>query len=286
MSIIDARVRLPQDVRPEGRYSAHPAQLEQYDKRLRLSEKLNESTIRDLLDSMEADGISLGVMHAESEGGEKAHELNESLAEVMAQHEGRFIGVGCVDSGARYPKEMLSQAKASAAMGFVGVSIQPAFASVDMDDRRLYPLYAYLEDHGLILAVHTGINYSRLHPMSHESPARLDRIACDFPDLRIMACHAGWPWTAEIAAVALRHPTIYLEFGALAPRYVAKQGAGWDTLFGLMPNLLSEQILYGSDWPVMSQNRAIQEWRESGLDPDTLTRLFESNARRLFRVDD
>lgn len=285
MTIIDARVRLPQDVRPEAAYSGHPAQLEQYDKRLSLSDKLNQGSLRDLLTSMDAEGVSVAAMHAESEGGEQAHALNEALAGVIAKHPGRFIGIGCVDAGATYPREMIGQARSSAELGFVGISIEPAFACIDMDDRKLYPLYAYLEDHGLLLAVHTGINYSRLHPMSHESPARLDRLACDFPDLRIMACHAGWPWTAEIAAVALRHPTVYLEFGALAPRYVAKQGAGWDTLFGMMPNLLSEQILYGSDWPVMGQQRAIQEWRESGLDADTLRLLFESNARRLLGLD-
>ncbi|MEV4182417.1 amidohydrolase family protein [Streptosporangium canum] len=102
-----------------------------------------------------------------------------------------------------------------------------------------------------------------MHPLRHERPELLDQVACDFPDLKLIACHAGWPWVTEYCAVARRHPTVYLEFGALAPKYVAKAGTGWDALFGMMRNVLRDQVLYGSDWPMMSPARAIAEWREA-----------------------
>jgi hypothetical protein len=35
------------------------------------------------------------------------------------------------------------------------------------------------------------------------------------------------------------------EFGALAPKYVSRPGTGWDALFGMMGNVLREQVLYG-----------------------------------------
>ncbi|MBV9172511.1 MAG: amidohydrolase family protein, partial [Chloroflexi bacterium] len=123
---------------------------------------------------------------------------------------------------------------------------------------------------------------SRMHPIRHERPELLDQVACDFPDLRLIACHAGWPWATEFAAVARRHPTVYLEFGAIAPKYVARPGTGWDAMFGMMSNLLQDQILYGSDWPMMSPERAIAEWRQSGLSEASLSALLSANARRLF----
>jgi predicted TIM-barrel fold metal-dependent hydrolase len=38
-------------------------------------------------------------------------------------------------------------------------------------------------------------------------------VTCDSPDLTLIAAHAGWPWATEFAAVARRHPTVFLEFG-------------------------------------------------------------------------
>lgn len=280
--VIDARVRLPQDQRPRTTYSAPRQQTTQYDKVLGLTAKMNAGTLASLLAALDAEGIEQAVMHAESEGGEDADELNERLLTVLEQHPDRFVGMGCVDVAGQLPSQIARQAERAGDVGLKGVSFQPAFFGLDIDDRRLYPLYSRAEEAGLVVALHTGINYSRLHPMRHERPDNLDQVACDFPDLKLMACHAGWPWATEYAAVARRHPTVYLEFGALAPKYVAKPGTGWDAMFGMMPNVLRSQILYGSDWPMIEPSRALREWRESGLPPETLKALFSTNAAALF----
>jgi uncharacterized protein len=285
MTIIDARVRLPQDQRPTARYEAPARQTEQYDRVLGLTDKMNSGTLADLLRVMDAEGIGRAVMHAESEGGEDADELNAGLRAVLDAHPDRFVGIGCVDVGSPSPTAIVRQAMRAYEMSLLGVSFQPAFFGLDIDDRRLYPLYSRAEELGLIVAVHTGITYSRMHPIRHERPELLDQVACDFPELRLIACHAGWPWATEFAAVARRHPTVYLEFGALAPKYVARSGTGWDAMFGMMPRLLREQILYGSDWPMMQPRRALAEWRGSGLPAEALEALFAGNARRLFGLD-
>jgi hypothetical protein len=50
----------------------------------------------------------------------------------------------------------------------------------------------------------------------------------------------------------------------------------------MMPNVLREQVLYGSDWPMMAPQRALAEWRQSGLPPAALDALLRGNAERLF----
>jgi predicted TIM-barrel fold metal-dependent hydrolase len=284
VKIIDARVRLPQHLRQNAAYTAPPRQSEQYDRVLNLTDKLNAGTLTDLLSTMDAEGIDHAVMHAESEGGESAEALNESLLKVIAEHPGRFSGIGAVDTNPLRPTKIARQVAAAADAGLLGVSLQPAFTGVDIDDRVLYPMYARAEELGLIVALHTGITYSRMHPLKHERAELLDQVACDFPDLRLIACHAGWPWVTEYCAVARRHPTVYLEFGGLAPKYVAKPGTGWDTLFTMMPTVLREQVLYGTDWPVMAPERALAEWRAAGLPEPALTALFAGNACRLFNL--
>jgi hypothetical protein len=245
---------------------------------------MNAGTLRGLLATMDEEGIGFAVMHAESEGGEDAEALNNALRSVIEAHPDRFVGMGCVDIGHPLPTHLVRQVAAIGESGLVGASFQPAFFGLDIDDRHLYPLYSRAEELGLVIAVHTGITYSRMHPMRHERPELLDQVACDFPDLTLIACHAGWPWATEYAAVARRHPTVFLEFGGLAPKYVAKAGTGWDALFGMMPNVLREQVLYGSDWPVMDPARALREWGASGLDERALRALTHDNAVRVFGI--
>ena len=97
MTIIDARVRLPQDRRPNLAYSAPPGQTEQYDRVLGLTDKMNNGRLADLITDLDANQISHAVMHAETEGGESADALNDALCGVLAEHPGRFTGVATVD---------------------------------------------------------------------------------------------------------------------------------------------------------------------------------------------
>ncbi|WP_433336639.1 amidohydrolase family protein [Spirillospora sp. CA-294931] len=286
MTVVDARVRLPQHLRGNAEYRVPARQSESYDRVLGLTGKMNAGTLPALLAAMDAEGVGHAVMHAETEGGEAAPALNEAVARVVAEHPGRFSGVGTVDLDAPRPTRAARQTADVHAAGLLGVALQPAFFGLDIDDRLLYPVYSRAEELGLVVAVHTGVTYSRMHPMRHERPELLDQVACDFPDLKIVASHAGWPWVTEFCAVARRHPTVHLEFGGLAPKYVAKPGTGWDALFGMMPNVLRDQVLYGSDWPVIEPARALSEWRASGLPADALDALFAGNARRLFAIPD
>lgn len=81
----------------------------------------------------------------------------------------------------------------------------------------------------------------------------------------MIACHASWPWIPEIVAVARRHPNLLLDFGGLAPKYIGKPGSGWEMLYHFMNNLLQDQLLFATDWPAFSPERAVSEWKELNL---------------------
>ena len=99
-----------------------------------------------------------------------------------------------------------------------------------IDDRVLYPVYAKADELGLQVAVHTGINYTVSYPIRNDQPLQVDQVACDFPGLVLIACHAGWPWVTEMVAVLRKHPNVYAEFGGLAPRYVCEPNTGWEVM--------------------------------------------------------
>jgi predicted TIM-barrel fold metal-dependent hydrolase len=276
-AVVDFRVRLPHDHRPPVEVPASLA--EGYDAVLGLGSTYDKTTA-DLDADLRAAGVTYAVAHAEYEIGDIADALNEATA-ALCEDDPTRLGFGTVSLDAHSASRMVRQVRRVASLGLRGINLQPSFFGRAIDDAMLYPVYASAEEAELVVAVHTGVNYSRAHPIDGEQPVRLDRIACAFESLRLVACHAAWPWTAELAAVARRHPQVYVEFGGVAPKYVDKPGTGWEPLRVLMDNVLSEQVLFASDWPALAPDRCIAEWRATGLKPATLTALLGGNAQRL-----
>jgi predicted TIM-barrel fold metal-dependent hydrolase len=234
-----------------------------------------------LLQDMDQAGVDHAIVHAEYELGDPVDELNEAVAKLVAEDPRRFSGYGTVSLQPLNVMRAVRQVAAIADFGLRGVNLQPSFFGIPIDHPQLYPVYAKACELGLGVGLHTGINYSSHRPIKNDHPLQLDQVACDFDGLTLVACHAGWPWAAEMVAVARKHPTVHLEFGGLAPKYVGAAGTGWEPVFRFMNNLLSDQVLFGTDWPVFPMDRALAEWRELGLKPPVLEGLLGGNARRL-----
>ena len=278
MTVIDFRVRLPTELRPP--VSMPPEYVDQYDAVLGL-EARRDLSAEALVAEMVAAGVSHAVVHAEYEYGDPADDMNEAVAALVARDPERFSGYGTVSLSPMRTMRAVRQVARSAELGLRGINIQPSFFGMPIDHAQLYPVYAKACELGLAVGVHTGINYTSHLPIKHDHPLQLDQVACDFPDLTLIACHAGWPWAAEMVAVARKHPKVYLEFGGLAPKYVGAAGTGWDVVFRFMNSLLAGQVLFGTDWPVFPMDRALAEWRGLGLKPAVLDGLLGGNASRL-----
>lgn len=278
--IVDARVRLPQDRRPAVEEAdAPPRLLAGYQAALSVLATA-QLTTGELLAELD-DAGAVAVVHAEFEWGDPADALNEAVAELVAEHPARLTGVGTVSQERIDVPRAVRQVGRVAELGLLGICVQPAFFDLRLDDRRLYPVYAKALELGLLVWVHTGINYSRAHAMDGEHPMLLDRVLVDLPELRMVAAHGGWPWTAELAAVARRHPNLFVEFGGLAPRYLTHPGAGWQPLTHHVDTLLREQVLFASDWPVQPVAATAAQWRELGLRAETVAAALGGNAERL-----
>jgi predicted TIM-barrel fold metal-dependent hydrolase len=283
--VIDFRVRLPEELRPARESSAARAYTSQYEAVFGPSMAAGrEKTLADLVAEMDESGVERAVIHNEYEtgaGADPAEAMNDALARVIGQHPGRFEGFGCVSTEPVAPMRAYRQVQQIAELGFIGVTIEPAFQGVATDDRRFYPLYAKASELGLAVAVHSGVNYTLHQPMINSHPMQLDQVACDFPELVLIACHGGWPWTAELVAVARKHPNVFIEFGGIAPKYIAQPGTGWDVMHRFMNTLLGDRVLHGTDWPTMSMARVLAEWREADIRPAVREGLLGGNAARL-----
>jgi predicted TIM-barrel fold metal-dependent hydrolase len=278
MTVIDFRARLPHDLRPAEELPAEYR--DQYDRVLDLTAK-TQRTLADLRADMAAAGVDHAVVHAEYETGDPADALNESLAKLVADDSEHFSGFGTISMERFSIRRALDQLQHIKDLGLVGVGCQPSFVGMAIDDRRMYPIYARAGELGLPVAVHTGINYTTHQPIKNDHPLQVDQVACDLPDVTIIACHAGWPWATDMVAVMRKHPSVYAEFGGLAPKYVLAPNTGWEVMHRFMNSVLSEQVLFGTDWPVYQMDAALSEWRTGDLKPHVLEALTGGNAERL-----
>lgn len=279
---VDARVRLPAELRPELA-PPHSGYTSRYEAVLDTATS-GEKTLVDLRADMQAAAVSGAVVHAEYEFGDVADALNEAVAQLVQDEAAVVAGIGTVSMHDVPVMQRVRQARRVSELGLAGVNIQPSFFGLPIDDRSLYPFYAAASEDHLVVFVHTGVNYTAHRPIRNDHPLQLDQVACDFPDLRLVACHGGWPFVPEMVAVARKHPQVFLDFGGLAPKYVGRAGSGWDPLFGVMNSLLRDQILFATDWPVFPMDRAIREWQSLGLRDDTVDRLLRGNAVDLLGI--
>jgi predicted TIM-barrel fold metal-dependent hydrolase len=277
---VDARVRVPREMFPESS-DEPPHLLDGYQRVLKTKQRNAGQSVDTLLRAMDEASIDHAIVHAEYEYGDPADGLNRVVAGMVESHPDRLSGYGTVTLRDINPSRAYEQVREVAEMGLAGINIQPGFFRLEIAAKELYPIYAHADELDMTMAVHTGINYARPRPIKTESPLGLDEVAGHFPDLRLIACHAAWPWAAEMAAVARRHPNVYFDFGGMAPKYVARPGTGWDPLFGFLNNHLAGQALFASDWPSFDIVRAAQEWAEIELRDATRHALMGGNAQKL-----
>ena len=95
-------------------------------------------------------------------------------------------------------------------LGMVGLTLWPCFQQMFCNDRRYYPLYEKCVEHDVVFESHCSVNFSQTKRMDLAHPKYLDEVACDFPELKIIADHGGWPWINEVVAQAWRHYHFYI----------------------------------------------------------------------------
>jgi predicted TIM-barrel fold metal-dependent hydrolase len=101
-----------------------------------------------------------------------------------------------------------------------------------------------------------------------------------------VACHGGWPWADELAAVAWKHGNVHIDFGAISPKYLLRGNTGYEVSWNLAQGQFPDRLLFGSDWPTISVGRLGREFADQGLTPDTHPGFFHGNAERLLGLDE
>jgi hypothetical protein len=212
---------------------------------------------------------------------------NEQVAALMARDE-RLIGFASVDPQNHNAADELRVAVDR--FGLRGLKLDPALQQFALNDReRAYPLYEVCIELDIPVLVHCGLSWAPLGQAARAHPLDLEMPVQELPELKVIIAHLGWPWTAEAMMLAIKHRNVHLDTSVLfggppadALRKAIDSTVGLATLNRSLP----DQIVFGSNYPRVDPKRAAHAVRDLGLPASLERRIFDTNARRLLKLED
>lgn len=208
---------------------------------------------------------------------------NEAVAEVVATYPDRFIGFAGVDpnKGMTAVREL---EHAVTVLGLRGLNLQCFENRLAIDDRRMYPLYSKCIELDIPVNIHVGVNFSLKSSPDFGRPEMLDRVLCDFPELRVCAAPPGWPWVQELLSVAWRHPNLWIGLVAMRPKLLNVDHSGYGPLLQYGRTVLKDRMIAGTAWPMQPMQRVIEEIRALPVEAEIADLWLGGNAKTFLRL--
>lgn len=211
---------------------------------------------------------------------------NDMLAAACRKHSDVFRGLAGIDPA--MGRLALDEARrAKEFLGLSGLKFNPGRQHFFPNDPRFYPLWELASELGLISLFHTGMmgNGAGMpgglgFKLKYTAPIpNLDDIAADFPNLKIISAHPGFPWQDEQLALARHKGNVFIDLSGWAPRYFSPE------LVRQANSILADKCLFGSDWPVLAPDRWVAEFAELNISDENRHKIMLDNARRLFNIE-
>ena len=237
-----------------------------------------------MLKSMETGGVEKAVLQAEYNGSDDYRKINEAAIRITEKYPDKFPACFmCLNPQTN--DDMVKVVERGAKdHGFRGINLQAWAVRVSTTDSRFWPVYDLCQKMDLIVTIHSSISFNVDRSLYYSHVSHLDKIACDFPNLKLVANHGGWPWVLEMIAIAWKHPNVYIELGGVSPKYFGTPGSGWEPLMQYGNSLLQNQVLFATDC-MLPHKRCVDEVKDLSLKEEVKRKWLGENAARLLQLD-
>lgn len=235
-------------------------------------------TVSEVVEMMDEHNVVKGVVTGRDCSTTYAAAANNAgVIEFVREYPNKFLGFMGVDPHKGMPglRELVKQIEG----GMHGAAIDPYLAKLPVNDAKYYPVYTKCCDLDIPIVVSTGP--ATLVPgavMEHAAPRYIDYVARDFPELKIVLSHGGYPWVNEAIMVTERNENVYMELSEYE-----KHPLG-EAYVQAAINLIGDKLLFASAHPGADFRDAIQMYKDLNLPVDVLERIFYLNAKELLKL--
>jgi predicted TIM-barrel fold metal-dependent hydrolase len=235
-------------------------------------ENRRDVTLARLREEAERGGVTKIVISATAFPGSPCD--NRAVARIVAQAPELLVSCASVDprDGMVAVRELR---RAVSDDGMRGLKLLPFLYDLPPNHAVYFPLYAACVDLAipvLILTGHTAV----MKRSEVGRPIHLDDIALHFPDLVIIAGHAGYPWTDELISAAWKHPNVFIDTSGHRPKHFTP------ALRQFMNSWGRDKVMFGTGYPLMDYAGPLAEIDSLQLKPEALEKFLWSNAARVW----
>ncbi len=117
-----------------------------------------------------------------------------------------------------------------------------------INDPDLWPFYERAQELNIVLDIHTGMSWCPPQASKYANPIFLDDVCRDFPELRIIAFHMGYPFCDQLNMVAMGHPNLYVCLSLLVPWAVTAPRKFAKIIGEALRWVGPDKIIWGTDY--------------------------------------
>jgi len=216
---------------------------------------------------------------------EEPRNTNEYVIELATNYPAAFAGVlASLDVGGENPDRLLQRAAELLKNPRVkGFKFHPPDQGFYPNDRKYYGLWEILASGNKPVMFHVGFTVLGANSeggkgigLDYGRPIHLDTLARDFPRMKIIAAHPGWPWQEELIGVLTHKKNIYVDTSG----YLAEQLP--EMFQSAIRGRLQDKALFGTDFPYVDLGQALSSFDKLALKDAVKEKILFSNASRLF----
>lgn len=208
----------------------------------------------------------------------------------LGRREKRILPFAAIDIGLFFGDgtAMMEEVEEKLKMGVRGVKMVPAVTGSFPADRRMFPLYARLQEVGVPVLADSGTGDGLgVHlDRAYGEPANFAEVFRHFPRLKLIMAHLPSAYWDQRLEIAREFPQVYFDTacGFNGPHWPGRDGRRCCALEDA-PRLLRgvgvHRVLFGSDSPSVDFRPQLQQILGLPLTDEEKRRLLSENAREL-----
>ena len=182
------------------------------------------SSVEELVQMMDDAGVDKSLLHARDNPNWNVKIPNEWNVEQIKKRPDRLVGLGAVyELGGKKAVDELEEIHS---LGLLGIKMgthyaDPVNESYPSSDERIWPIYEKCQDLGLSVFIHVGwsgtyvIGDKGYNHWDIQRVHHLDRVAVQFPKLKLVAVHSGVHEWKTCLMLMLKNVNLYCNTSGL-----------------------------------------------------------------------
>jgi uncharacterized protein len=216
-----------------------------------------------------------------------ARNTNDHVLDLARKYPDAFAGIlasldthaADLDGVAAYAKELIKNPTVK------GFKFHPPDQGFYPSDRRYYGIWEVLQAGSKPVMFHVGFTVLGANTdggsgigLDYGRPIHLDTVAKDFPRMKIIAAHPGWPWEEELIGIVTHKKNVYVDTSG----YLAEQLP--EMFLRAIRGRLQDKALFGTDFPYVDLEKALRSFDKLDFKDTTKEKILLSNAKTLFEL--